>query len=80
MCTIRLAGNRLVADSLEAQWNEKLRLLADTREGCDKKRELDSARLATVFAVKLSGVNARGDLTHFRPSRIDPPLEGLSTG
>jgi hypothetical protein len=38
--------NRLVADSLEAQWNEKLRALGDAHEDYARRREQD-ARLLT---------------------------------
>lgn len=51
-------NNRLVADSLEAQWNEKLRLLADVREECDKKRELDSARLTEEQKARICALAA----------------------
>jgi DNA invertase Pin-like site-specific DNA recombinase len=33
--------NRLVADSLEADWNEKLRLLAQAQEACERQRTQD---------------------------------------
>jgi hypothetical protein len=33
--------NRLVADSLEADWNEKLRLLAEAQEVCERQRAQD---------------------------------------
>lgn len=33
--------NRMVADTLEADWNAKLRALADAQERCDQKRERD---------------------------------------
>jgi len=39
-------NNRLVADTLETRWNEKLRLLAETREECEKQERLDSAQLS----------------------------------
>jgi len=39
-------NNRLVADTLEAQWNEKLRMLTQVREDCEKQRRLDSAQLS----------------------------------
>jgi DNA invertase Pin-like site-specific DNA recombinase len=39
-------NNRLVADTLEAQWNEKLRSLAQVKEECEKQRQLDSAQLS----------------------------------
>ena len=37
--------NRLVADSLEAEWNEKLRLLQDANDYYEKHRHLESAKL-----------------------------------
>ena len=39
-------NNRLVADTLEAQWNEKLRSLAQVKEECQKQHQLDSAQLS----------------------------------
>lgn len=38
-------NNRLVADTLETQWNEKLRLLAQAKDDCEKQSRLDSAQL-----------------------------------
>lgn len=38
------ANNRLVVDTLEGQWNEKLRRLAQAKEECDQKEQLDSVR------------------------------------
>ena len=38
-------NNRLVADTLEARWNEKLRLLADAREECERQERTDTERL-----------------------------------
>lgn len=38
-------NNRLVADTLETQWNDKLRLLAQAKEECEKQRRLDAQRL-----------------------------------
>src|SRR5215475_14066345 len=37
--------NRLVADSLEAEWNQTLRVLADAQERCEKQRQSDQAGL-----------------------------------
>jgi DNA invertase Pin-like site-specific DNA recombinase len=37
--------NRLVADTLEAQWNEKLRNLQDAKDYYEKHRQLDSEKL-----------------------------------
>jgi len=39
-------NHRLVADTLEAQWNEKLRLLAQTREECEKQDRRDTAQMS----------------------------------
>ena len=39
-------NNRLVADTLEAQWNEKLRALGQVKEECEKQRRLDSTQLS----------------------------------
>ena len=49
-------NNRLVADSLEADWNEKLRALADAREQYDRYRGgndggLDEASLARLSSL-----------------------------
>jgi hypothetical protein len=38
-------NHRLVAETLEAQWNEKLRFLAQTREECEKQNRLDSLQI-----------------------------------
>src|SRR5439155_16301560 len=46
-------NNRLVADTLEGQWNEKLRLLAQAREDCEKQHRLDSAQLTDEQKVKI---------------------------
>ena len=37
--------NRLVADVLEAEWNQKLRALSETKEAADRQRERDGLRL-----------------------------------
>ena len=39
-------NNRLVADTLEGQWNEKIRVLNQVREECEKQHQLDSAQLS----------------------------------
>ena len=38
-------GNRLVADVLEAEWNEKLRALEEAREELEKQRQSDRLRI-----------------------------------
>jgi DNA invertase Pin-like site-specific DNA recombinase len=48
--------NRLVADSLEAEWNQSLRALADAQERYDKQREtadtvLDAGQRASIMAL-----------------------------
>jgi hypothetical protein len=40
-------NHRLVADTLEARWNEKLRVLAEAREECEKQERLDAAELTS---------------------------------
>ena len=39
-------NNRLVADTLETQWNDKLRLLTQAKEEYEKKRQLDAQELS----------------------------------
>lgn len=48
--------NRLVADSLEAEWNSKLRTLSETQQECERQREQDRKLLsepqrATILAL-----------------------------
>jgi len=38
-------NHRLVADTLETQWNDKLRSLTQAKEECEKQRQLDAQRL-----------------------------------
>ena len=38
-------NNRLVADTLETQWNDKLRLLAQAKEEYEKHHQLDATRI-----------------------------------
>jgi DNA invertase Pin-like site-specific DNA recombinase len=46
-------NNRLVADTLEGQWNEKLRILAQIKEECEKQQRLDSAQLNQEQKAKI---------------------------
>ena len=46
-------NNRLVADTLEGQWNEKLRLLAQAQEECGKQDRLDSAAITEEQKTKI---------------------------
>lgn len=46
-------NNRLVADTLETQWNEKLRLLAQAKEECQKQQQLDAAQLTEEQRSKI---------------------------
>jgi DNA invertase Pin-like site-specific DNA recombinase len=48
--------NRLVADSLEADWNDKLRLLAEAQEVCERQRGqdrklIDEQQRATILSL-----------------------------
>jgi DNA invertase Pin-like site-specific DNA recombinase len=45
--------NRLVADSLEAEWNHKLRALADAKETYERERELDRTERGPVERDRL---------------------------
>ena len=40
-------GNRLVADSLEAEWNQTLRALSEAQERYEKQKQADSSALST---------------------------------
>ena len=46
-------GNRLVADTLEREWNEKLRALASVREERERARQQDSVVLDDAVRKKL---------------------------
>ncbi len=46
-------GNRLVADTLEAQWNEKLRALAKAREDRERDRQSDQNTLDQTIRIRL---------------------------
>ena len=39
-------GNRLVADSLEAEWNQTLRALSEAQERYEKQKQTDSSALS----------------------------------
>jgi DNA invertase Pin-like site-specific DNA recombinase len=49
-------NNRLVADTLEANWNEKLRLLAQVKEECEKQHRLDSAQLSQEQKTQITAL------------------------
>jgi DNA invertase Pin-like site-specific DNA recombinase len=46
-------NNRLVADTLETQWNDKLRSLTQAKEECEKQRQLDAQRLTAEQKAKV---------------------------
>ena len=46
-------NNRLVADTLETQWNDKLRSLTQAKEECEKQRRLDAQRLTAEQKAKV---------------------------
>jgi len=46
-------NNRLVADTLESEWNEKLRLLAAAKEDCESQRQADAVRLGDEQREKI---------------------------
>jgi hypothetical protein len=46
-------NHRLVADTLERQWNEKLRLLAQAKEECQSQQRLDALQLSQEQRAKI---------------------------
>ena len=46
-------NNRLVADTLEARWNDKLRRLAEAREECTKQEQHDSSELTQEQQIRI---------------------------
>ena len=46
-------NNRLVADTLEVQWNEKLRLLAQAKEESEKRHRIDAAQITDEQKAKI---------------------------
>ena len=51
-------NNRLVADTLEAQWNEKLRLLAQAKEDYETQQRADAAQLTAEQKSKIMALAA----------------------
>jgi DNA invertase Pin-like site-specific DNA recombinase len=51
-------NNRLVADTLETHWNEKLRLLAQAKEEAEQQRELDSVQITDEQKGKIRALAA----------------------
>ena len=51
-------NNRLVADTLEAQWNEKLRLLAQAKDDYEAQQRADSAQLTEEQRSKIMALAA----------------------
>ena len=60
-------GNRLVADTLEREWNERLRALADTREERERARKQDRVVLDEAVRQRLVAMT-----TDFRKLWDDP--------
>lgn len=60
-------GNRLVADSLEADWNDKLRTLAQARADWDRVRQVDERLLGDAVRDKLVAM-----IADFRRLWTDP--------
>ena len=52
-------NNRLVADTLEGQWNEKLRLLAQAKEECQSQQRLDALQLSQEQKCKILALAER---------------------
>jgi DNA invertase Pin-like site-specific DNA recombinase len=64
-------SNRLVADTLEADWNEKLRLLRDAQETYDRHREEDLKRLSDEKKAEITSLAASFPLLWRDPKTTD---------
>lgn len=62
-------GNRLVADTLEADWNEKLRALAKTREECERAKREDQINIDDAIRERLAVMT-----TDFKQLWTDPSI------
>jgi hypothetical protein len=60
-------SNRLVADTLEREWNDKLRTLAEAREECERARQRDQVVLDDALRQRLVTLT-----TDFRKLWEDP--------
>ena len=60
-------SNRLVADTLEREWNEKLRALAEAREECERARQRDQVVLDDALRQRFATLT-----TDFRTLWQDP--------
>jgi DNA invertase Pin-like site-specific DNA recombinase len=60
-------NNRLVADTLEREWNDKLRTLAEAREECERARQRDQLVLDDTLHRRLATLT-----TDFRTLWDDP--------
>ena len=60
-------GNRLVADTLEADWNEKLRVLATARDERERARREDQVAIDEALRQRLAAMT-----TNFRQLWLDP--------
>jgi hypothetical protein len=64
-------NNRLVADTLEGEWNEKLRLLANAREERERAREHDQFTLDKAVRERPGAAARRGrHNARFTPLRV----------
>jgi DNA invertase Pin-like site-specific DNA recombinase len=60
-------GNRLVADTLESEWNDKLRALLKAREDRDRERQADERLLGDAVREKLTAM-----ISDFKQLWADP--------
>ena len=64
-------NHRLVADTLEASWNEKLRVLAEAREECEKQERLDGAELTAEHKNRIRSLAAEFPKLWRDPKTLD---------
>jgi hypothetical protein len=64
-------NHRLVADTLEVRWNEKLRVLAETREECEKQERLDSTELTAEHKNRIRAIASEFPKLWQDPTTLD---------
>ena len=64
-------NNRLVADTLEALWNEKLRLLTQAKEEYEKQHRLDGAQISAEQRAKIMALASDFPKLWLDPKTLD---------
>jgi DNA invertase Pin-like site-specific DNA recombinase len=64
-------NHRLVADTLEARWNEKLRVLAEAKEECEKQERLDASELTSEHKNRIRSLASEFPKLWQDPNTLD---------